>query len=271
VKKILVSYDGSQLVSISYDKTIRVWDVASGTNTRTFSSDHIMSDIVWWKNNEYLVECGGSSLQGYYNINIIKFSTGKIERSLKGHTNMVRKLVIDGNTLYSCSSDNSICKWDLDTGIMQQFEDWCYDVVNLCLIETQVANMPHQILVSGGMDKSLKFWNVNTRKCTVTIKDALAYSNCSLEFCKPHQLLITASRDGKIKMWNISNYQPTYVIEYPHASLVTSMQLCNNESQLLVGDENGNMMLWDFASTSFVRVFQNAHARQINSFAIMQN
>ena len=126
IRSIAFTPDGRQLVSASDDKTIRVWDLASGKTVRTIRGESAPGDAgkvyamalspdgKWlaaggWTHRECKGRCG--------EIRLYEFASGKLVALLKGHANVAHGLAFspDGSRLISGSYDKTAILWD--TGI----------------------------------------------------------------------------------------------------------------------------------------------------------
>ena len=145
VRSVAYSPDGKQIASCSYDSTVRVWDVSTGSRIRTFSADRwifslafspdgtqIASDKGLWDlstgsftphNFGKLSDTVAFSPDGRYlasgsaaECQIWDASTLQSILRLVGHTNFVRSVAFfpDGKKIMSASWDNTIRVWDVD-------------------------------------------------------------------------------------------------------------------------------------------------------------
>ena len=131
VYMLAFSPDGQTLASGSEDRTIRLWDVATGTEkmvftnnmgfrTPTFSPDgrtlalgtHDSTDQ--WNTKTIATE----TLDG--TLHLWDVATGTEIRTLKGHTNDGYSLAFspDGQTLASSGEDDSLSLWDVTSGTL---------------------------------------------------------------------------------------------------------------------------------------------------------
>ncbi len=119
--------DGSQLVSASNDKTIRIWDIATGKTVRmirgesapgnwgTIYAMSLSPDGRWIAVGGYLSENVPISASV---IRLYDFATGKLVKLLAGHKNVVHALKFspDSKRLISGSGDKTAMIWDVATG-----------------------------------------------------------------------------------------------------------------------------------------------------------
>ena len=129
IKGIAFTPDGRQLVSASNDKTIRVWDLASGKTVRTIRGESApgqtgrISAMALSPDGKWLVVGGRFSPANSVKdddvgaIRLYEFASGKLVALLKGHASRVFGLAfsLDGSRLISGSFDHTAIIWD--TGI----------------------------------------------------------------------------------------------------------------------------------------------------------
>lgn len=102
------------LISASYDKTIKIWDLSTGQILKSFlHTSHVYSMAIL-KN--------GNLVSGLYDgtIHIWDLNSGDLIRSLNGHTNAICwnncLQVLNNGDLLSASFDKSIVIWNSDNG-----------------------------------------------------------------------------------------------------------------------------------------------------------
>jgi WD40 repeat protein len=124
VKRLHFTPDGRELITVSQDKTIRCWDVQSGELLRTLRPpigrglEGMLSAAALSPDGRTLAVGGIGWMAGGQPIYLIALPSGKIQRTLLGHTGTISALAFspDGRELASASYDRSARLWDVGTG-----------------------------------------------------------------------------------------------------------------------------------------------------------
>ena len=114
VNAIAISPDGETLVSGSYDKTIKIWNLKTGELFKTLlEHKETITSVAITADGETLASGSFDNT-----VKIWDLKSGKILRSLNQHQAAVTSIVItpDGDTLISASMDKTIKFWNLKTG-----------------------------------------------------------------------------------------------------------------------------------------------------------
>ena len=110
-----VTPDGRYVVSGSYDRTLRVWELATGETKRTLQGHtREVRAVAVTPDGRYVVSGSWDKT-----LRVWDLATGETKRTLQGHTGEVSALAVtsDGRYVVSCSwHDRTLRVWDLKDG-----------------------------------------------------------------------------------------------------------------------------------------------------------
>ncbi|QKX62565.1 uncharacterized protein TRUGW13939_09726 [Talaromyces rugulosus] len=178
VRAVMFSPDGKLLASCSDDRTVKLWDPATGALLQTLEGHSNSVQVVAFSpDGKLLASCSDDRT-----VKLWDPATDIILQTLEGHSGSVRKMVFspDGKLLASCS-DRTVKLWDPATGtILQTLEG------HSSLVWTVAFSPDGKLLASGSGDRTVKLWDPATGTLLQT-----------LEGCSDSVLFVWFSPDGK--------------------------------------------------------------------------
>ncbi len=211
VNDMAFTSDGMYLISVSDDKTIRIWDVKSGVLDRTIRSfagkgpEGAIYSLALSPDDRYL------AIGGYFSENEIRIIDLEKESKLillKGHTNVVTSLEFskDGLQLASADATGNIRLWDI--------------------------NFSNGALI--GNPKSL-----------LSGHQAQVYD---ISFAPNGKQLVSASYDGTLRLWNLEEAGEPIIMRM-HIDKVQACAFSSDGNWIVSGGNKGKAILWDSEGT----------------------
>ncbi|BAZ20277.1 protein kinase [Kalymmatonema gypsitolerans NIES-4073] len=254
IYSVAISPDGKTLASGSYDKTIKLWNLATAEQIRTLTghSDRVVS-VAISPDGKTLASGSSDNTMKLWNL-----ATGEEIRTLSG----VFRVAIspDGKTLASGSGDNTIKLWNLATGeqirTLTGHSDSIYSVA---------ISPDGKTLASGSLDKTIKLWDLATGEQirTLTGHSYLVYS---VAISPDGKTLASGSGDNTIKLWNLATGEKIRTLT-GHSRSVSSLAFSPDGKTLASGNDDKTIKLWNLATGEQIRTL-SGHSEQVSSVAI---
>jgi WD40 repeat protein len=266
VWSVAFSPDGKLLASGSVDKTIKLWDVATGREVRTLSGHTSwVTSVAFSPDGRLLASCSCGKVENYNcvqgEIKLWEVASGREVRTLTGHTDWVWSVAFspDGRLLASGSLDKTIKLWDVASGRLVRTLSGHTNAV------TSVAFSPDgRLLASGSLDYTIKLWEVASGSEVRTLSDHPWYV-LSVAFSPDGRLLASGSEDKTIKLWDVASGSRVRTLT-GHTYGVNSVAFSPDGRLLASGSGDNTIRLWDVASGRLVRTL-SGHTNAVNSVA----
>lgn len=304
ITSIALTPDGRYAVSGSADKTLRVWDLETGTCTRTFEghTGEIWS-VAITPDGRYAVS--GSSDK---TLRVWGLETGRCSRTLEGHTGVVWSVAITPDGRFVVSGGEALRVWDLEIGqCIRTLERHTDQVSSLAITpdrlsrlgkgkialekariawEDQVSSLAitpdGRYAVSGSMDKTLRVWDLETGRCTRTLKGHTG-KIWSVAITPDGRYAVSGSggTDGKLRVWDLEIGQCISTIEGYQVRIqmlgmtpderqiinVQSVTLTPDGRYAVSGGWDATLRVWDLAIGQCVHTLEG-HSGGVSSIIL---
>lgn len=273
--------NNSTLLSGSADKMIGSWNILTFTpNAFSVKTHAAVYSICYIETCNYL--CVGLSNGS---IHIIDLSQKKEIKNIVYHRAPLFHLLYNPHNqhLYTVCGNGILSIWDVNSfkllitlplgeyklrqlalyqnhlavacgnGNIKIFETQFYNEVFTLQAHTDSVyslkySPTHKILISGGKDAHLKFWDITNHYKIIKSIPAHNYAIYSIDLNTDESLMITGSRDKTVKLWDIPNFEIVKRIDrknfQAHTHSVNAVLWLTNKRFVSAGDDK-KIIFWE--------------------------
>lgn len=229
------SPDGKRGLTGGNDKTMRLWDLESGSCLRVFEGHALHVEAVAWSTDQLHAISGGN--EG--TVRLWNVKTGERTGVLKVHGSHVMSVALstDQSRVLSGSLDNSIGLWEIEKEICVRVLKGHRSAV------WSVAWSPDQRLVlSGAADNTMRLWDVETGSCLHVFQ---GHTNWVWTVTWVGQRrVLSGSRDHTVRLWDVETGRCIRVFE-GHRGWISSVTVSADQRHILTSSEDKTVRLWD--------------------------
>ncbi|RKK23582.1 Vegetative incompatibility protein HET-E-1 [Fusarium oxysporum f. sp. cepae] len=239
--------DGHRLASASHDRTVRIWDSATGTCLQTLEGHRgVVRSVAFTGDNHRLASASDDRT-----VKIWDSATGTCLQTLEGHGSAVRSVAFtaDRHQLASASDDRTVKIWDLATSTCLKTLQGHDDDVR------SIAFAPDgDWLASASYDHTVKIWNLEIGTCLQTLK---GHSNfiTSVAFALDGHRLASASYDHTVKIWDPETGACLKTLK-GHSGVVRSVSFAADSRRLASASHDRTVKIWDSATGACLKTLE---------------
>lgn len=268
-----ISLDGSHVVSASVDKTLRVWNAATGAEQHClqvrkrggfFGKSVFIYKVDWvrahvagsdlgglGKRAERYVRCvlsGDGSLvaaSGYDDtLRVWKISNGaEIAAVCHLETFLVTSCAIspDGRYLVSASTDKTLRLWDIATGAERAVLSGHHAPIDDCAISPDGS-----FIVSASWDKTLKIWDPLTGRERASLVGHMArVGRCVIS--PDCSYIVSVGMDETLRLWDSATGAERATL-VGHAGSIAGCAISPDASLVVSAGSDRTLRVWDAAT-----------------------
>jgi len=288
VLSVMYSSDGKKLLTSSYDRTVRLWELEEDKESPEFVESRKFVGHDWWvwsvafsPDEKRIVTAGQDG-----SVMVWSVETGKPEATFTGHRAPVyaAQFSPDGKYVVSGGNDKRVLLWE-----PKEINPFDYDTLHIKDkkspppkfeivgaheggVRSVQFSSDGKRLVSGGNDNTVKVWDIESRTLLKTIRGhggrvrSCQFYPASSDFPDPPgNWVLSVSRDGQAKLWNIEGYQEMRVLRgrvlrgHADAVLDASFSPSPKDQMIVTASRDRTAKTWDFASGKELHEFKEGH------------
>jgi WD40 repeat protein len=256
IYNVAVAPDG-KVVSTSLDKTLKVWNINSGELLLTFEG-LTCSLCVAVTSDGKIVSASINSTTYNGKILVLDINSGKILRTLEGHSSDVKGLAVttDGKVV-SASSDHTLKVWDISSGKLIHTLESHKDLV--CGVAVTLDGKA----ISASADGTLKVWDISTGELIRTLEGHInRVENVAVTL---DGRAISASDDHTLKVWDINSGDLLITLE-GHTSQVWGVAV-TSDGKVVSASIDKTLKVWDIDSKKILTTLEG-HTQKVTSLAL---
>jgi WD40 repeat protein len=196
VRAVAVTPDGRRAVSASDDRTLRVWDLATGR------AEHVLRGHANWIYAVAVTPDGRRAVSGSWDntLRVWDLQTGAAEQTLSKHADAVTAVAVtpDGRRAVSASDDRTLRVWDLTTGRAEHTLQGHIDAVGAVAVTPDGRRA-----VSASDDRTLLVWDIQTRTGEHTPKGH-AGPVTAIAVTPDVRRVVSGSDDKTLRVWDLA-------------------------------------------------------------------
>ncbi|KAG0249253.1 hypothetical protein BG011_009463, partial [Mortierella polycephala] len=246
VSSVAFSLTGHQIVSGSWDKTVRLWDAQTGEHVSTLSGHTGKVLCVAYSPTGRQIVSGGEDKT----VRLWDAKTGNLATVLSGHTDEVRSVAYSptGKHIVSSSGgifyfpsedvDETVRLWDAQSG------ELCSTLSGHTSTAFSVTYSPsgHQIS-TGSNDDTVELWDVQTGELASSLRghSGIVYS---VAYSPTGHQIASGSFDNTVRLWDAQTGDCVSTLS-SHTSAVNSVAYSPNGQKIASGSWDKTVRLWD--------------------------
>jgi WD40 repeat protein/RNase P subunit RPR2 len=252
IYNVAVSPDGKWAASGSRDKTVKIWDLETGSCRATLPHKSEVAALAITRDGQQIL----SSAQDQLGILRWDPKTCAVSKAWKIHHWWASSIVPlqDGNTVFSSGvgkEDPFARLFEMDSGKCLKTYEGHSDVVT-CLAINRLGTSA----VSGSHDNTLRHWSIGTGECLAVLE---GHSDIvqSVQMIADGRFAISGSSDQTVKVWDLKTETCVGTLE-GHEGTVHSVAISPDETLIAsTGFIDETVRIWDWKSGTCLQVIKH--------------
>jgi len=247
-RALAFSPDERLLATGSWDGTVKLWDVESGSLLWTGWHTYLIENLAFAPNGQMIASCGDDGIIRLWDVQ----SGANVQTIADQCIVFAVAWSSDSTHLASSYSDGRIQVWELQATrpatcvqTLSGHSNW---------VQGLAFAPDGSRLASSSWDRTVRVWDVASGRCLYTLEGHTERVQC-LAWSPDGRKMASAGFDHTIRLWDAEPGSSRAVLQ-GHTAPVYSIAFTPDSRLLLSGSEDRTLRVWDVESGYCVRIIQ---------------
>ena len=267
LRAIALSPDGRRMVSASIDRTLRLWNVASGQPIGPPLLGHsgTVRAVAFSPDGRRIVSGSSDTTLRIWD----GFTGSPIGAAILGNTGPILSVAFspDGRQIVSGAMDKTVRLWDAANG-----KSLAPPLLGHLGVVRAVAFSPDgRTILSGSSDNSLRLWDATSGRPIG--RPLLGHTDTvsAAAFSPDGRRIVSGSFDKSLRLWDAATGTPLGSPHYGHRDWVRSVAFSSDGKSIVTGSADGTLLLWDGLTGNRVGQPLKGHTGSVDSVAFLRD
>ena len=240
VSSLVFSSDGQQIISGSYDGTVKIWNARSGDVIKTLIGyAHGVESVSSSPDSKRIISGGyDATLKVWDATNATELATLEVNSRSKVSAGSIYAIDFSGDgSLIAAGGGNGIIKiWNASA-----LEELLTYTGHKSMVLSLIFSPDRKHIVSSSIDRTIKIWDSYSKKELRTIK---TQSYCKCITVNSDGLQIAGGDSNLIKVWETNTGKELAILE-GHRASVNALSFSPDDKKIASCSDDGTVKIWD--------------------------
>lgn len=236
VASVAITADGRLGLSGGYDKTARLWDLATGEMLETLhtANEGVVYSVAVAKNGEVAITGAADGV-----VRVWDLPDGTLRSALRSHTHRIYSLALSSDCRYvlSASHDRTVKLWDLTLGELRRTFLGHAGSVNSVAFARDESR-----IASGASDGTVRVWQLDAEDSPAPTLRHSGWIH-AVALAADGLLAVTAGQDRVVRAWDAASGRMIRELK-GHQGPVTAVAFDARLGRVVSGSHDGSLRIW---------------------------